>query len=101
MKNEIIRKKKVMLDALEELFGIIERNKEDICQEYRKTGELQQKTRYNKETKDWEPAFDDDGNPVMEDVWDYFNIPEKELSDEKKLKLEVWKEVEKTLERLL
>jgi len=100
-RTDMIKKKKAMLEALDDIFERISYSKKDLVEDYRRTGEKQQKTSYNKETKEYDPVFDEEGNPVMEDVWDYVTIPESELSEDKKAKLAAYTEIEKTLEKLI
>jgi len=99
--SDTIRKKKAMLEILEELFSQLEREEHSLHMEYRETEEMEQKTKYNRETHLYEYVFDDDGNPVMGHVWKDVEIPEDEISDYNKAKIEAYKEITKTLEKLL
>ena len=101
MKTETIKKKKAMLEILEELFEQIERSEKALHYQYRKTDELEQQKLWNKEMHEYEPVYDENGSPVMENVWKDVLIPDSELSDRELAKIEAYKEIEKALEKLL
>ena len=100
-RTELISKKKALLEALEAVFSHIDYQTKDLKREYRKLDKQVQSTQYNRETKSYDPVFDEDGNPVMENEWGYVDLKEDEISDENKEKLAAYKEIEKTLEKLL
>ena len=98
---EAITKKKAMLDALETILGYVEEKIKDFGQDYRKTDKMEQKTEWDAEERKWKNVFDDDGNPVMTNVWDYVELPDDEISDEKKALRNSYKEIQKTLEKMI
>ena len=98
---EAITKKKAMLDALETILGSVEETIKDFGQDYRKTDKMEQKTEWDAEERKWKNVFDDDGNPVMTNVWDYVELPDDEISDEKKALRNSYKEIQKTLEKMI
>ena len=98
---EAITKKKAMLDALETILGYVEEKIKDCGQDYRKTDKMEQKTEWDAEERKWKNVFDDDGNPVMVNVWDYVELPDDEMSDEKKALRNSYKEIQKTLEKMI
>ena len=101
MKTDAIKKKKALLEALEEVFHAIEVAEKELQQDYRQTDKLEQKTTYDRDLHDFVPVYDDNGDPVMINVWEYVNIPEEEMTEEKHLKLCAFRDIEKALEKLL
>lgn len=90
-------------EVLEDLYDRLEQNLLDTTRYYGKTGEQKQKERWNRETGDYEKVFDEDGNPEMEDVYDYIEYTEEDLEKhpDEVLKAEAIKQVMKEIEKLL
>lgn len=94
-----IKSKMALLEVLEDVYGRLEEIKTNVSTYYGPTGEQEQRERWNEETKCYEPMFDDDGNPVMRDVYGY--LPKTELSDTDKAKLSAVDTVIKALDKLV
>lgn len=90
-------------EVLEGLFNKLEEDLKDASRYYGRTGEQKQKEKWNRETDSYDLVVDDNGDPVMEDVWDYIEYTEEEYArhPEYKLKAEVIKQVMKDIEKLL
>ena len=100
-RTELLEKKKAMIEVLETLFDRIEYETKNLRYDYRRTGEMKQTEKYNRETHEYEPQFDEDGNPIMEEVWDNVEMTEAEIPEYHKVKLAALRDVEKALEKLL
>ena len=94
---------KLRAEILEDIYKDLENRLKDAHQYFGTTGEKEQKTIYNKETKEFDPVFDEAGNPVMVDKWDYIEYTEEELehNEEASAKIEVIKQLLKDIEKLL
>lgn len=102
MTRKDILVKKETLELLDDLFGVLDSREDDINTTWGDTGEIEQKTEWDKETKSMVKVFDDDdGNPVM--TAKYGTIPKKadEFTDEDKAKLAAIKTIKTALEKLI
>ena len=93
--------KRASLDILEALLDKLESlRKENLCY-WGNTGEVEPKRMYNRETDTVEDVLDDDGNPVMEEVWG--NVPKKpeDLTDYDKAYLTAVDTIKKKLEAMI
>lgn len=101
MKRVDILTKKAVLEVLEQLFGVLDREEEDTKTTWGKLDKMVVKTEWNSETKKCEEVYDENGEPVM--VNDYGTIPKKpdEFSTEDKAKLEAIKTIKVALEKLI
>lgn len=87
----------IKLDVLESFYSKLDKEEEDIQQEFKKTGEQRVK-------KDWEngngaPMYNEDGSPVMEDVWGY--VEKSNLSEEDNYRLVVLNLIRTRLDEVL
>ena len=94
---------KFRAEILEDLYSRLEDKLKDTTRYYGKTGEQKQKERWNRELEESEKVFDDDGNPVMEDVYDYVPYTEEELENypDERIKGQAVRQVMEELEQLL
>ena len=95
--TNIFAEKKIKADILQQLYEQLEQRERYDCMDYRKTGEQKQRWDYGNHC----PKVDDDGEPVMDDVYDYFPIPEEEITDEQRIKLKVIGELKVAITKLL
>lgn len=93
--------KKAMLEVLEELYCRLDDVENDCRRYWGRTDRQEQKTRWNKETHESDPVFDDNGEPVMEYVYDYIEKTEDEITDRDKAKLSAIDSVRKSLDKLV
>lgn len=101
--SNVFKKARIKAEILESLFERLEEELKDTSRYYGKTGVQKQKERYNREIGDYEKVFDENGEPEMEDVYDYIPYTEDEMKDrpDALLKAEVIKDVISELEDLL
>lgn len=93
--------KRATLDILEALMERLDILKKDRATEYGTTGETRPQTRWNRETHKTEEVLDDDGNPVMEDVWDQVPKKPEDLTDYDKAYLNAIEVIRKRLEGMI
>lgn len=100
MNTKKILAKKAYLTVLERLSATLEEIKRDALNDYRVVGK---KSEQAKSWKTGELLWEDEEKtiPRYESEWDYVPIPEEELTDEAKAKVEAIKEIETTLEKLI
>ena len=99
MKKTDILVKKSILDKLETIFDDLDAQERAVHITYGRTGNQVQSKKWNKETREYDYLFDDDGNPLMEDEWD--DIPKTELSDRDKAELKAIEVIKSALEKLI
>lgn len=94
---------KIKAEILEGMYSDLEYKLKDATRYWGKTGEQKQKEQYNKETGEYDPCFDDNGDPIMIDVYDDIEYTDEELADypEVVAKIEVIKQLMKELEKML
>ena len=94
---------KFRAEVLEDLYSRLEEKLQDTARHYCKTGEQKQKERWNRELEELEKIFDENGEPVMEDVYDYIPYTEEELDKypDKRIEAEAIRLVMEELEQLL
>ena len=90
-------------EILEDLYERLEDKLKDTERYYGKTGEQKQKERWNRELEELEKIFDENGEPVMEDVYDYIQYTPEELENnpDERIKAEAIRQVMEELEQLL
>ena len=93
--------KRATLDILEALTEKLEDLKRERTTEYGKTGEVQKKRRWNRETDQIEDVLDEDGNPVMEDVWGEVPKKPEDLTDYDKAYLTALGTIKQKLEGMI
>ena len=86
-------------EILDELYTRVQEKQKDAFQEYRSTGEQVQ-------DKDWrtgEPLWEDEEKtiPKMRDVYDWFDIPEDELTEERLAKISACESILEAIEKML
>lgn len=94
---------RIRAEILEGLFNKLDEDLRDTARHYAKTGETRQKERWNRDTDEYEKVFDENGEPVMEDVYDYIPYTDEEFerNPELKLRADVIQQVMKEIEKLL
>ena len=95
MKNNTIKEKRIMLEVLEVLLDRLEDEKRYTSQSYEKVGEEQKKD------KNGEPMFDDDGNPLMRNIYDYVDLKPEDMSENSKIKMDCINKIQTVLEKLV
>ena len=103
----VVREKKEMLDVLEQCMELLGRLDEDVRMEWRSTGEMEQLTRWNDETRNTELVYkDEDGNKTFEDTGvpymkeKYDNLPKLEYSERDEARIAAIQKVRETLAAL-
>lgn len=94
---------KIKAEILEDIYDSLEYKLKDACQYYGRTGNKKQKEKYNKETGEYEPQFDDNGDPIMEDEWEYIAYTAEELANnaDVRTRIDVIKQIMKDIEKML
>ena len=94
---------KIKAEILESLYSDLEYKLKDASMYYGKTGNQKQKMIWNKETKDYDPQFDESGEPIMEDEWGDIEYTEEELEDHPEVvaRISVIKQLMKDMEKML
>jgi len=94
---------KIKAEILEGIYSDLEYKLKDATRYWGRTGEQKQKEKYNKETDKYEPCFDDNGDPIMTDVYDDIEYTEEELEEHPEVvaKIEVIKQLMKDMEKML
>ena len=93
--------KKAELELLEQMYNILEREKEDVAQMWGDLDEMEQATKYNRETGKSEPLFDDNGEPVMRPKRGMIQKPDDEYTDSDRAKLKAIENLIKKLEGMM
>ena len=93
--------KKAELDLLEQMYHILEREKEDVAQTWGKTGNKVQSKKWDRENDKWIYLEDDDGNPIMEDECGPIPKPEDAYTDYDRAKLKAIENLTKKLEGMM
>lgn len=93
--------KKYELEYLEKMYRVLEMEQEDVKTTWGKLDEMEQDTQYNKETKSWEPKFDENGEPVMIHKRGLIPKPDDEYTDEDRAKLKAIENLTKKLEGMM
>jgi len=87
----------IKLQVIQQHIEDIENEIHAIEYDYCKTGEKRQAYDYKKRG----PKVDENGNPVIEDVWDFVQRTDDELSEEDKIKLEMLNVIKDRLSNLV
>ena len=99
MTNKILLAK-LRAEALDVAYRAVENEAKYIGKDYRVVEkDYKQKTDWKTGELQWED--EEKTIPKMEDRWDYVDIPEDELSDEVKLKIQAYKDVLEDIEGLI
>lgn len=96
-----IKTKKAMLEVLENLFDQLDSTEKEVRQYWGKTEVQEQSKHWNRETHEYDLEFDENGEPVMEWVYDYIPKPDDMYDDSDKAKLSAVDTVRKALEKLV
>ena len=94
---------KIKAEILEGLYSDLEYKLKDATRYWGRTGEQKQKETYNSETKQYDPCFDDNGDPIMTDVYDDIEYTADELAEHPEViaKVQVIQQLMKDLEKML
>lgn len=93
--------KRAMLEVLEELYVDLETMEKNTNRKWGKTGAVEQSKKWNKETREYDLEYDEDGNPVMEEVYDYIPKTDSDYDDTDRAKLSAVETVKKALDKLI
>lgn len=91
------RKKLLEVEYLEKMFNLLESEEKDVCTDYRPTGEKEQDRNWRTN----ELKFDENGDPVMRDIYNYVTVDESELTDDARDRLRIIRDLKVKLEKLL
>lgn len=94
-KNNTIKEKRIMLEVLEVLMDTLENERRYISQSYEKVGEEQKKD------DNGELMFDDAGEPVMKNVYDYIDLSYENMSESSRIKMDCIDKIQTVLEKLV
>ena len=100
MENEQMSKLKmaqIKLDVLEPFYSKLDKEVESIREEFTKTGE--QRIKRNWSDGNGEEMYNEDGSPVMEDVYGY--VEKSNLSEEDNYRLDVLNLIRTKLDEVL
>ena len=93
--------KKAMLEVLEELYCRLDDMENDCKRYWGRTEQMVQKTKWDRETKEDIPQFNEDGEPIMEYVYDYITKTDDQIDDRDRAKLSAIESIKKTLDKLV
>lgn len=97
-KDKLIIKKELLDVLTENVLPELERVEKQTRMDYRVVGKSdRQKTNWKTD----ELIFDEEGNPVYEDKWDYVKKEEDELTDKDKARLSAIELIYNALEKLI
>ena len=94
-KNNTIKEKRIMLEVLEVLMDTLENERRYISQSYEKVGEEQKKD------ENGELMFDDAGEPIMKNVYDYIDLSYENMSESSRIKMDCIDKIQTVLEKLV
>ena len=94
-KSNAIKEKRTMLEVLEVLMERLDDERKYVSQSFEVVGEERVIG------KDGEPAVNDDGTPKMRNRYDYVDIPESNLSEDAKIKLDCINKLTTVLEKMI
>ena len=82
--------KRWQLEQYGEIYAWLEEQINSLSRDYRRLDEMEQDTRWNTTTKEYELLWEDEEKtiPKMINKWGYVDLTEDELSDEAKAKQE-------------
>ena len=87
----------IKLDVLESFYSKLDKEVENISQEFTKTGE--QRIKRNWSDGNGEEMYNEDGSPVMEDVYGYVN--KSKLSEDDRYRLVILNVIRNSLDEVL
>lgn len=93
--------KRAILEVLDELYADLEVMEKNTSRKWGRTGAVEQSKTWNRETKEYDLDYDEDGNPVMEDVYDYIPKTDSDYDDSDRAKLSAIESVKKALDKLV
>ena len=94
-KNNTIKEKRIMLEVLEVLMDRLDDERRYISQSFEKVGEEQKKD------ENGELMFNDDGEPVMKNVYDYIDLKFEDMSESSQIKMKCIDKIQTILEKLV
>lgn len=94
-KNNSIKEKRIMLEVLEVLMDRLDDERRYTSQSYEKVGEEQKKD------ENGELMFDEDGQPIMKNVYDYVDLKVEDMSESSQIKMECIDKIQTFLEKLV
>lgn len=99
MNMEKIKTKKELLNILaDRIFPNLEMAEKDAREDYKITGKT------DKQKKDWktdELLFDDNGDPIYEDKWEYVEKTPEEMTEDDNAKIAAIEIIRNALEKLI
>ncbi len=99
MNMEKLNTKKELLTILaERIYPELERAEKDAGCDYKKIGVS---STQRKNWKTGELMFDENGDPIYEEIWDYVDKDEDEVTDKDKAKLDAIEIIRNALDRLI
>ena len=94
-KNNAIKEKRIMLEVLEVLMDRLDDERRYISQSFEKVGEEQKKD------ENGELMFNDDGEPIMKNVYDYIDLKPEDMSESTQIKMECIDKIQGILEKMV
>ena len=101
MERMNINIKKAVLEVLEVLFDQLDCEEKSVKEYYGRTGEQVQAKKWNSERHDYDLQYDENGEAIMEYVYDYIPKTSDEISDTDKAKMTAIDAIRKALEKLI
>ena len=91
------------VEELGNIYQYLEDRFKDLAEKYQPLDELEQETRWNTETREYDLVWEDEEQtvPKMVKKWGYVTIPEEELPEEKVVKRNICKSLIKYIEKLI
>lgn len=96
--DKLLTKRAILTILADRLYPELDRADKDAREDYRITGKT------DKQKISWktdEPVFDENGNPVYEDKWEYVMKEEDELTEEDKAKIAAVEIIRSALDKLI
>lgn len=91
--SEKAMKLKYKATCLTDVLSYIERKIDEVSYTYGPTGEQEQDYEWVDRKREYK--FDDDGNPIMKDVWG--DVPKRELDEMDKATISAYQEIAETI----
>lgn len=94
---------KIKAEILEGIYSDLEYKLKDATRHWGRTGEQKQKEIYNKDTGEYDLCFDENGDPIMTDVYDDIEYTTDELAEHPEVitKVQVIQQLMKDVEKML
>lgn len=98
MNVKAITQKRAMLDVMEELTRVLDREREYISTDYKKVGYYDDEYQTD---RDGNIKYDDDGNPIHKEKWDNVDKAKEDYTESDLAKLQAIDKIEAALEKLI